>query len=55
MVTSGKIYRIEAPLAGIYHTNHLRKLGSQMDTASASNCSSGSMKHTAVVAIHHLR
>ncbi|MCF7729998.1 MAG: hypothetical protein K9M81_06495, partial [Chthoniobacterales bacterium] len=24
-----------------------------MDTASASNCSSGSMKHTAVVAIHH--
>ncbi|KAB2643738.1 MAG: hypothetical protein DVB29_04715 [Verrucomicrobia bacterium] len=25
-----------------------------MDTASASNCSSGSMKHTAVVAIHHL-
>ncbi|MCF7729494.1 MAG: hypothetical protein K9M81_03900 [Chthoniobacterales bacterium] len=26
-----------------------------MDTASASNCSSGSMKHTAVVAIHHLR
>ncbi|MDH4469449.1 MAG: hypothetical protein QE493_00550 [Verrucomicrobiae bacterium] len=25
-----------------------------MDTASASNCSSGSMKHTAVAVIHHL-
>ncbi|MCF7729851.1 MAG: hypothetical protein K9M81_05735 [Chthoniobacterales bacterium] len=25
-----------------------------MDTASASNCSSGSLKRTAVVAIHHL-
>ncbi|MCF7728879.1 MAG: hypothetical protein K9M81_00775 [Chthoniobacterales bacterium] len=25
-----------------------------MDAASASNCSSGSMKHTAVVGIHHL-
>ncbi|MCF7729380.1 MAG: hypothetical protein K9M81_03315 [Chthoniobacterales bacterium] len=26
-----------------------------MDTASASNCSLGSVKHTAVVTIHHLR
>ncbi|MCF7729357.1 MAG: hypothetical protein K9M81_03200, partial [Chthoniobacterales bacterium] len=61
-------------LPPIFHTNHLRKRGRQidtvltrifhtdsaaacehlMDTASASNCSSGSMKHTAVVAIHHL-
>jgi hypothetical protein len=39
-------------LARIFHTDHLRKPGSQMDAASASNCSSDSMKHTAVIRLH---
>ncbi|MCF7729924.1 MAG: hypothetical protein K9M81_06115 [Chthoniobacterales bacterium] len=41
-------------LARIFHTDHLRKPGSQMDAALISKSFSGSMKHTAVVAIHHL-
>ena len=41
-------------LARIFHTDSAAACEHLMDTASASNCSSGSMKHTAVVAIHHL-
>jgi len=43
-----------ATLARIFHTDSAAACENLMDTASASNCSSGSMKHTAVVAIHHL-
>ncbi|MCF7729970.1 MAG: hypothetical protein K9M81_06350 [Chthoniobacterales bacterium] len=42
-------------LARTFHTDSAAACEHLMDTASASNCSSGSMKHTAVVAIHHLR
>ncbi|MCF7729155.1 MAG: hypothetical protein K9M81_02175 [Chthoniobacterales bacterium] len=41
-------------LTRIFHTDSAAACEHLMDTASASNCSSGSMKHTAVVAIHHL-
>jgi hypothetical protein len=41
-------------LTRIFHTDSAAACKHLMDTASASNCSSGSMKHTAVVAIHHL-
>jgi hypothetical protein len=41
-------------LTRIFHTDSAAACKHRMDTASASNCSSGSMKHTAVVAIHHL-
>jgi hypothetical protein len=41
-------------LARIFHTNSAAACEHLTDTASALNCSSGSMKHTAVVAIHHL-
>ncbi|KAB2643789.1 MAG: hypothetical protein DVB29_04535 [Verrucomicrobia bacterium] len=41
-------------LARIFHTDSAAACEHLMDTALASNCSSGSMKHTAVVAIHHL-
>ncbi|MDH4469540.1 MAG: hypothetical protein QE493_01020, partial [Verrucomicrobiae bacterium] len=36
-------------LTRIFHTDHLRRLGSQMDAALISKFYSGSMKHTAVV------
>ncbi|MCF7728821.1 MAG: hypothetical protein K9M81_00475 [Chthoniobacterales bacterium] len=42
-------------LARIFHPDHLRRPGSQMDAALSSKSSSGSMKHTATAAIHHLR
>jgi hypothetical protein len=42
-------------LTRIFLTNLLRKPGSQMDAALISKSSSGSMKHTAVVVIHHFR
>ena len=45
---------LQSPLARIFHTDSAAACENLMDTASASNCSSGSMKHTAVVAIHHL-
>ena len=38
----------------LFHTDSAAACEHLMDTVSASNCSSGSMKHTAVVAIHHL-
>ncbi|MCF7730014.1 MAG: hypothetical protein K9M81_06575 [Chthoniobacterales bacterium] len=41
-------------LTRIFHPDHLRKPGSQMDAALILKSSSGSMKHRAVVAIHHL-
>ena len=41
-------------LTRLFHTDSAAACEHLMDTASASNCSSGSMKHTAVVAIHHL-
>ena len=42
-------------LARIFHTDSTAACEHQTDTASASNCSSGSVcTHTAVVAIHHL-
>ena len=41
-------------LARIFHTDSAAACENLMDTASASNGSSGSMKHTAVIAIHHL-
>ncbi len=41
-------------LARIFHTDSAAACEHLMDTASTSNYSSGSMKHTAVVAIHHL-
>jgi hypothetical protein len=41
-------------LARIFHPDSAAACEHLMDTASASNCSSGSMKHTAVVAIHHI-
>jgi hypothetical protein len=41
-------------LARIFHTDSAAACEHLMDTASVSNCSSGSMKHTAVVAIRHL-
>jgi len=44
----------ELTLARIFHTDSAAACEHLMDTASASNCSSGSMKHTAVVAIHNL-
>jgi len=40
-------------LTRIFHTDSAVACEHLTDTASASNCSSGSMKHTAVVAIHH--
>jgi hypothetical protein len=40
-------------LARIFHTDSAAACEHLMDTASASNRSSGSMKHTAIVAIHH--
>ena len=45
---------VSGALARIFHTDSAAACEHLMDTASASNCSSGSMKHTAVVAIHHL-
>ncbi|MCF7729606.1 MAG: hypothetical protein K9M81_04470 [Chthoniobacterales bacterium] len=41
-------------LTRIFHTDSAAACEHLTDTASVSNCSSGSMKHTAVVAIHHL-
>ncbi|MCF7729891.1 MAG: hypothetical protein K9M81_05940 [Chthoniobacterales bacterium] len=41
-------------LTCIFHTDSAAACEHLMDTASASNCSLGSMKHTAIVAIHHL-
>ena len=41
-------------LTRIFHNDSAAACEHLMDTASVSNCSSGSMKHTAVVAIHHL-
>ncbi|MCF7729971.1 MAG: phosphodiester glycosidase family protein [Chthoniobacterales bacterium] len=40
--------------APIFHTDSAAACEHLIDTVSASNCSSDSMKHTAVVAIHHL-
>ncbi|MCF7730012.1 MAG: hypothetical protein K9M81_06565 [Chthoniobacterales bacterium] len=42
-------------LTRLFHTDSAAACEYLMDTTSASNCSSGSMKHTAVVAIHHPR
>ncbi|MCF7729656.1 MAG: hypothetical protein K9M81_04730 [Chthoniobacterales bacterium] len=41
-------------LTRLFHTDSAAACEHLMDTASASNCSSGSMKHRAVVVIHHL-
>ncbi len=41
-------------LTRLFHTDSAASCEHLMDTASASNCSSGSMKHRAVVTIHHL-
>jgi hypothetical protein len=41
-------------LARIFPADSAAACEHLMDTVSASNCSSGSMKNTAVVAIHHL-
>jgi|GEM_PF-1122273 len=56
-IIAGGSTRHESVLAGltrIFHTDSATACEHLMDTASASNCSSGSMKHTAVVPIHHL-
>ncbi|MCF7730009.1 MAG: hypothetical protein K9M81_06550 [Chthoniobacterales bacterium] len=45
---------VNGALTRIFHTDSAAACEHLMDTASASNCSSGSMKHTAVVVIHHL-
>ncbi|MDH4470102.1 MAG: hypothetical protein QE493_03915 [Verrucomicrobiae bacterium] len=42
-------------LARIFHPDSAAACKHLIDTTSASSCSSGSMKPTAVVAIHHLR
>ena len=51
--SAGDQYEI-CGLTRIFHTDSAAACEHLMDTASVSNCSSGSMKHTAVVAIHHL-